>query len=354
MRGSRRDTQEGPGEGPRGGLARDGLRRDHDSVLHDTRGAAYVEFLISFIPVFLMFLGMVQMGLMFVAGLTVQRAASAAARAAIVVLDDDPQHYGGEGRMQLGGGGGGGDPEGGVLSFLGDHGVSGDGGGGPSGVGEVDTSSSARMSAIRSAASIPLFAVAPPPGAFWQPESVMTAIGNPGSIATMPPSRAASGLLYNRFALAVRLVDAPRSQTDQTSFDAAALHDGGTPTPARVRVTYLFHCAVPLANRLMCNDPVALIFGADGAAVWRVATGGSFTPDRLAAISRQRELERSREERDSIGWSDLGDNARIGWGLAGAASAGLGGPGLRVKVMSAEAQLPIQYANYRYQSEGGG
>lgn len=325
-----------------------------DRLTRDTRGAAYVEFLISFIPVFLMFLGMVQMGLMFVGGLAVQRAASAAARAAIVVLDDDPQYYGGEGRMQIGGGGGGGAGAGeGLIDFLGDSGVSGGDSGGIGGVGGggADTGDSARLSAIHNAASIPLFAVAPPPSAVIRPGSVMDAIGNDRDPLGMPPSRLLTGLVWNNTgALAVRLVDAPRSQTDQTSFDAAELHeDGAVPTPARVRVTYLFHCGVPLANRLMCNDPLALLFGADGAAAVRfVRSGGDIS--RLGAISRQREVELRRQQQDAIPWADLGDNARQGVGLLGM-GAELAGGQMRVKVMTAEAQLPIQYANYTYQSE---
>lgn len=311
----------------------------------DTRGAAYVEFLISFIPVFLMFLGMVQMGLMFVGGLAVQRAASTAARAAIVVLDDDPQYYGGEGRMQLGGGGGGESAEGGFLDFLGGAGISGDSGGG-TGFGGGDDESSARMDAIRSAASMPLLAVAPPPGVMITSEANSSVMG---AIGTIPAGRAAFGLLYNQGALAVRLIDGPRSTTDQTAFDAPSLHeDGAVPTPARVRVSYLFHCAVPLANRLMCNDPLFVALGADGAAAARLATGGGIPSlERIQAIARQRELESGRSDRDQIGWDDLPSSARVAISVLG-----LAGMQSRVKVMSAEAQLPIQYANYQYQSEG--
>lgn len=324
-----------------------------DRLTRDTRGAAYVEFLISFIPVFLMFLGMVQMGLMFVAGLTVQRAASAAARAASVVLDDDPQYYGGEERMQLGGGSGGGGAGEGLIDFLGGSGIGGGdtGGMGGAGGGGADTGGSARLSAIHNAASIPLFAVAPPPSAIVRPESVMAAIGNNRDPVGMPPSRLLSALVWNNTgALAVRLVDGPRSRTDQTSFDAVSLHEDGTiPTPARVRVTYLFHCGVPLANRLMCNDPMALLFGADAAAAIRIArSGGDLS--RLGAISRQREVELRRQEQDELPWSDLGDNARQGVGALGMGASMLG-MSMRVKVMTAEAQLPIQYADYRYQSE---
>jgi len=105
-----------------------------------------------------------------------------------------------------------------------------------------------------------------------------------------------------------------------------------------------------LANRLMCNDPLALLFGADGAALTRFLTGGTPSLERLSAISRQREIELAREERDELPWSDLGDNARQGVGALGIGASMLG-MSMRVKVMTAEAQLPIHYADYRYQSE---
>ncbi|MDQ3031032.1 MAG: pilus assembly protein [Myxococcota bacterium] len=316
-------------------------------LTRDTRGAAYVEFLISFIPVFLMFLGMVQMGLMYAGGLAVQRAASTAARAAIVVLDDDPQYYGDEARMQVGGGGGAGEgAESGLLGFLSGVGVSGDAGGAGAIFGGSDDESSARMDAIRSAASMPLLAMAPPPGIMVtsaRNESVMGAIG------TIPAGRAAFGLLYNQGALAVRLVDGPSSATDQTTFSAVPLHaEGAIPTPARVRVTYLFHCAVPLANRLMCNDPLFVALGADGAAAARLAMGGTPSLATIQAIADQRAIEASREARDELGWDDLPGTARVA-----IIALGVAGMQARVKVISAEAQLPIQYANYRYQSEGG-
>ena len=57
------------------------------SLSRDERGAAYVEFLIVFIPVFMMFLGMIQAAMMYAANLVVTHAANTASRAAIVVLD---------------------------------------------------------------------------------------------------------------------------------------------------------------------------------------------------------------------------------------------------------------------------
>src|SRR5690606_23699561 len=71
------------------------------NLLEDRGGAAYVEFLLAFIPLFFLFLGMVQMALMYAGDLVVQHSATTAARAAAVVIDDDPRYYGGAERMTV-------------------------------------------------------------------------------------------------------------------------------------------------------------------------------------------------------------------------------------------------------------
>jgi Flp pilus assembly protein TadG len=60
----------------------------------DERGAVYVEFLIAFIPLFILVLGICQLTFMASAKIVVEHSAWAAARAAVVVLEDDPQLYG--------------------------------------------------------------------------------------------------------------------------------------------------------------------------------------------------------------------------------------------------------------------
>ena len=68
-------------------------RRPRRDLLRDTSGATYVEFIMAFIPLFIMFLGMLQAALLYSANLVVTHAANTAARAAIVVLPDDPAEY---------------------------------------------------------------------------------------------------------------------------------------------------------------------------------------------------------------------------------------------------------------------
>lgn len=62
-------------------------------LVRDTRGAVYVEFLIVFLPLFVLFMSLVQFAFVEVANLVTKHAAVTAARAAIVVLPDDPAYY---------------------------------------------------------------------------------------------------------------------------------------------------------------------------------------------------------------------------------------------------------------------
>jgi Flp pilus assembly protein TadG len=59
----------------------------------DQRGAVYVEFLIVFLPLFVMFMSLVQLAFVEIANLVTKHAAVGAVRAAIVVLPDNPQYY---------------------------------------------------------------------------------------------------------------------------------------------------------------------------------------------------------------------------------------------------------------------
>ena len=71
---------------------------------HDTRGVVYVEFLIAFLPVYIFFLALLQIGLLFTARLITEHAAITAARAAAVVIGDDNDKvydYGSEAKHQL-------------------------------------------------------------------------------------------------------------------------------------------------------------------------------------------------------------------------------------------------------------
>jgi Flp pilus assembly protein TadG len=61
--------------------------------MRDQRGVVYVETLIAFLPVFLFFLGTLQIADLSAAHIIVRHAATVAARAAVVVMPDDGRHY---------------------------------------------------------------------------------------------------------------------------------------------------------------------------------------------------------------------------------------------------------------------
>ena len=69
---------------------------DRKDLVRATHGAVYVEFLIAFLPLFVMFMSLVQLAFVVVANIATKNAAVAAVRAAVVVLPDDPAFYDGE------------------------------------------------------------------------------------------------------------------------------------------------------------------------------------------------------------------------------------------------------------------
>lgn len=272
----------------------------------DARGVVYVEFLIAFVPVFLLCLGILQYALGATAQLVVTHAAWAGARAAIVILDDDPAHYG--------------DPVGTLSPDESD--ASGDAPGweqlllsalaagsleSPASPGAPSRRGGPRLSAIRRAVSRPLSVLAPDPtelasrlsGDVHRPVSATLGTG---------ASRIGVGLAtYNDWAAAV---------TFPQGAGAAQLHVHAVPGEAdmiTVRVTYLYRCAVPVVAALMCDSITA--------SALRGAAEGAF-----AELSRVP--------------SPLG------------LAALLRGGGYH-RVLRAEASLPRQSAGYSYTAAGG-
>jgi hypothetical protein len=296
-------------------------------LVHDQKGAAYVEFLLAFIPLFIMFLGMVQMALMYAGDLVVQHAASRACRAAVVVLPDDPQYYDGQERYSVAETGMASTEDGlsAILAIFG--GGSGGGGGG------VGATGGPRMGAIRTAASVPMMAISPSMDQLMDSDSVRTALGT-------PEGRAASSLLYNNAALAVTFPEAPGGDSYRTTFD-----EGDQVT---TRVTYLFHCGVPLANRLMCESYPTLRLGPAAEMVEEIVAdlgSGSLSYDEAMERLRQIDETRERHERDEAGIEELegaglDDLMYLTWAT-----------GARFKVLRGESTMPLQYARYFYPSE---
>lgn len=304
--------------------------RLRQSIGEDQGGAAYVEFLIAFIPLFVMFMGMVQMALMYAGDLVVQHSASRAARAAVVVLDDDPQYYDGASRrtVRTFGASSAEDGLGAILDLF--------GGGGAPGMGTVSRNGGPRYSAIQQAASLPLVAISPSFDQLMggERESVRTAIGS-------PESRAATGALaYNNAAMGLTFPRTPGSTDYRSSWDASH----GEQVTARV--TYLFHCGVPLANRLMCETYPSLRLGPAAAAIEGIISDlgdGSLSFDEAMERLARADESRRRHERDEEAIGELesagaSDMMYLTWAT-----------GARFKVLRGEATMPLQFARYRYE-----
>jgi len=229
-------------------------------LLEHQRGTVFIEFLISFVPFFLLFLGTTQLCLMHAAQLVVHHAAVLAVRAAVVAFDDDPCFHGGEPR--------------GVLPMKSRKGADGAiergltklglAGGGTGKIGAAGGHGGSRLTRVRNAAYLPLATLAPTPqqlaggvatAALPSPtrdESVHAALGD------HPAQRIASGFAtYNRVASAITFPREPGSKELRNPASDAV----GSDELVTVRVTYLFSCNVPVVRELMCDsflDPRSL------------------------------------------------------------------------------------------------
>ena len=209
-------------------------------LVRDRRGSINVEFLVVILPFLMLILGIIQLVMLYVAATLTQHAANEAVRAAVVVLDDDPRYYGGAPRNQLHGGALASDPVDDTIERFGL-------GGGPS----ATITGSARLQAIRGAASIPLLAISPPVTPS-EKSSVADVIGG-----GRPDSHAGGSARYNRSAVAVTFPEGPGATTLRDRFD---IDDDVT-----VRVTYLYHCGVPLVRYVMCDSPGEVMHSAKAA-----------------------------------------------------------------------------------------
>lgn len=327
--------------------------RGPETFFSDRGGAVYVEFLLAFIPLFFLFLGMVQMGLLYAADLVVRHAAVTATRAAAVVIDDDPTNYEDETRRSFTSDGNQRDTmvRRAIEALLRT----------PAARSRPPRIDSERYEAIHSAASMPLLPFSPPVNMIWRSpadENVLNAIG------TFPEGRAAFGLLYNEAGLAVTFPTRPLAtdfRTDWGRPDDDGIVPEGEGRAVTVRVTYLFHCAVPLANRLMCEDLFTIAYGVNASAIASVTS--SFVRGEITFAELQEQLAAIRASRGRIDrWRPRSEELAGAGGEGGidllAAMAGVssifGGPSPRFVPIQREATMPLQAANYCYRSEGGG
>lgn len=192
-------------------------------------GAAYVEFLIAFVPILTLFLGLVQLGLLYGGNLVVQHAAHRAVRSAMVVLDDDPRYYDDERRLAIDGR----RATSADIEWM---------------LARAEDEASARRpaplsrrAAIEASAMVLLAAIEP---------------GEGDSIAD-----------------ALRLLDrSRRAEAARTATRVEVrLRRGATgsdePPQVRVRIEYGFACRVPVVRRLVCRDGRRMLEAEDWGAV---------------------------------------------------------------------------------------
>lgn len=271
----------------------------------DTRGVVYVEFLFAFFPLFSFFLAICQLSLTASAELIVQHAASQAARSAIVVLEEAPEQYDGAPRGDLlhGAPAPEGSPEA-LLSALGFDSVGIQAPSAASGLGQ----NGARMQPIRLAAYMALLTLAPDAHVAKTPEDA--SVGR--SLSATTSSKLRFALSFTRGAAVVTAHASPSQE--RPAYLPFALDEVVT-----IRVSYLYHCGVPLVSRWLCT-PYEQLMRKEG-------EGGLFDAfDSLIGEVSMRDRLLLAEDPHTLG--------------------ALVAPGARFKVISAQATLPIQGARY--------
>lgn len=236
----------------------------------DDRGAVYVEFLIAFFPLFLLFLAICQLALLAAADAIVRHAAYNAARSAIVVLEDAPSRYdyATRGRLDMG------DPKriAGIASIVAKLGY----GKAPklkkarkkpveedpsstfvdlfgsndmkalatiaAGAQSDAPQTGARMVPILAAGYLPLIPLAPSarlvePGS----ESLESGLVSPSG------DQLDYAVKYTKVATAVTI-------HDQVEGEALAQEPIDPYATVTVRVNYAFHCSIPVVRNLMCRS----------------------------------------------------------------------------------------------------
>ena len=216
----------------------------------DERGAVYVEFLLAFLPIFLMFLAICQVAFLVAGRIVVNHAALAGARSAIVVLEDDPRYYADaergwvsdKPRAQAGGG---------PLSSLADL-LSGPTGtptaASPSPASKGSRQQGLRMQAIRRAVSQPLTAIAPT-------AATLLGAGSASLRASLDRDEKAARAFSNVYVAAAAAV----SVHDGEGREELAAEPIGPNAPVTVRVTFVQLCGVPAVRGLICRPLSSLL-----------------------------------------------------------------------------------------------
>lgn len=214
----------------------------------DDRGAVYVEFLLAFFPIFLMFLAICQLALIGAAETVVRHSAFSAVRSAIVVLEDNPEKFDGAPRGSL--------SQGRPSVVKGAEEVLGKLGFAAEAVAEAATKlpqEGARMVPIQTAALLPLLPVAP------RADLPSDTVAN--SLVSATVQQLPFALKYTRAATRISLHDEPSN----VSLASEPFEPKANVT---VRVSYLYQCTVPVVRVLMCRgtgvDKLKQLVGNEG------------------------------------------------------------------------------------------
>jgi hypothetical protein len=283
----------------------------------DSKGVVYVEFLLVFPPLFLLFLFILQSAIIRTSDIGLRHAAASAVRSAIVVLPDDPYAYEGQATNEI-------QLEtscsegfvGKLDTLLGKIGVNSlaipDDGkclGGP------------RMSAIRFAAIMRMLPFSPNPQSMLprRLSGAFDALGTAGWIA--------GAAAYSYGATAVTFPEAPDSKEMRRGLS------WGDNEEVTVRVSYLAHCGIPIARFFMCDSGRSLLAGVDG---------DFFRRDFKGRNAARKRIKSSKET--------LANNMSLGVGNR-AIFLALMLSGERFMVLSSDATLPLNSAPYDYQQK---
>ncbi|RMH36661.1 MAG: hypothetical protein D6689_22020 [Deltaproteobacteria bacterium] len=278
------------------------------------RGAVYVEFLLVFPPLLLLFLCTLQLALLYVAHLGVQHAAAMATRSAIVVIPDDPVYYDGADKNAFSDPSNCGEsPMAKVIELAGALGKS-------SATIPLDTCPDGpRGAPIRAAALLAMLPYSPSITRFF-PNAERWAGGDVSGMI--------GAALYNMAAVAVTYPTKPGATTYRPTLPR--FHPGDDIT---VRVTYAAHCGIPIARFLLCDRPVSLVTGVDRDLRRRE------DPFEIARVQRRLKDSKPRVK-------ELREGTMVP-----ALLAVLLFSDERFRLIAAESTLPLQTAPFAYQSE---
>lgn len=301
------------------------------SLRRDTKGVVYVEFLLVFPPLLLLFLFILQSAIIRATDIGVRHAASATVRSAIVVLPDDPIAYGGQNQNQLVTA-----PkcsDGFVSKFK-------------SVMNKLGTSSDAppergkcpggpRLEAIRFAAVMRMLPFSP------NPKSILPRSLHGGLDATGTAGWLAGAAVYSYGATAVTFLEAEDSterkdngnQKGNKKRTEKKSLKWNHEEPVTVRVSYLAHCGIPIARFFMCDSSHSLHAGKNVELRKRDLKGKH-------AVNRR--VQETKPTIDSMKKS-VGDRYVFTALLLS---------GERYVVLSADATLPLNSAPYTYQAKG--